>query len=420
MSASTTSRRSSLLTLSILLIACSLAAAQAGSLDPTFGSGGIVTTDFGDQINSNIAIATAVTIQTDGKILVCGGIPSSTGFPIAAIARYNTNGSVDTTFGTSGIATSTTLGVPTAIALQTDGKIVVAGPAGGLEINVARYTSTGTLDTTFGTNGIFTTGLNFNTGAPFSTLLIQSNGKILFADGVLLRLTAEGQADSTFGTNGEASVVDRSAAGLALLSNGKILVASSNGLVSRYKSNGTLDTSFGINGQLPSPTSPSAVILLSTGDFLVNGVLVSSLTTVGGITTTTTGLAVSRYLSSGVTDATFATHGGVVTPIPTFPTVAPSGMALEPTGGDIVALGIASTTSQQQVFALARYTSTGQLDTTFGSNGTVTTSFSTSSLSAPGLAIQQDGKIVAVAGFTTTVPHGEFDTGFKLVRYLSQ
>ena len=417
MCASTTSR-GPLLTLSILLIACTLATAQAGTLDPAFGTGGIITTDFGDQINSNVAIATAVTIQTDGKILVCGGIPSSTGFPIAAIARYNTDGSVDTTFGTSGITTSLTLGVPTAIALQADGKIVVAGPAGGLSVNVARFTSTGTLDTTFGTNGIFTTGLNFNTGAPFTTLVIQSNGKILFADGILT-LTAEGQADSTFGTNGEASVVNRSAAGLALLSNGKILVASSSGLVSRYKSNGTLDTSFGINGQLPSNTSPSTVILLSTGDFLVNGILTSALTTVRGLTTTITGFAVSRYLSSGVTDATFATHGGVVTPIPTFTTVAPSGLELEPTGGDIVTLGIASNTTQQ-VFALARYTSTGQLDSTFGSNGTVTTSFSTSSLSAPGLAIQSDGKIVAVAGFTTTVPHGEFDTGFKLARYLSQ
>jgi uncharacterized delta-60 repeat protein len=413
-----TTSRGPWLTLTILLIACNLVAAQAGTLDPSFGTGGIVTTDFGDQINSNIAIATAVTIQTDGKILVCGGIPSSTGFPIAAIARYNTDGTVDTTFGTSGIATSLTLGVPMSIALQTDGKIVVAGPAGGLELNVARFTSTGTLDTTFGTNGIFTTGLNFNAGAPFATLVIQSDGKILFADGVLLRLTSEGQLDNTFGTAGEASVVDRSAAGLALLSNGKILVASSSGLVSRYKSNGTLDTSFGINGQLPSNTSPNAVILLSTGDFLVNGILTSSLTTVGGLTTTTTGFAVSRYLSSGVTDATFATHGGVVTPIPAFTTVAASGLQLEPTGGDIVTLGIASTTSQ--VFALARYTSSGQLDTTFGTNGTVTTSFSTTSLSAPGLAIQSDGKIVAVAGFTTTVPHGEFDTGFKLVRYLSQ
>jgi uncharacterized delta-60 repeat protein len=413
-----TTSRGPWLTLTILLIASNLVAAQAGTLDPSFGTGGIVTTDFGDQINSNIAIATAVTIQTDGKILVCGGIPSSTGFPIAAIARYNTDGSVDTTFGTSGIATSLTLGVPMSIALQTDGKIVVAGPAGGLELNVARFTSTGTLDTTFGTNGIFTTGLNFNAGAPFATLVIQSDGKILFADGVLLRLTSEGQLDNTFGTAGEASVVDRSAAGLALLSNGKILVASSSGLVSRYKSNGTLDTSFGINGQLPSNTSPNAVILLSTGDFLVNGTLTSSLTTVGGLTTTTTGFAVSRYLSSGITDATFATHGGVVTPIPAFTAVAASGLQLEPTGGDIVTLGIASTTSQ--VFALARYTSSGQLDTTFGTNGTVTTSFSTTSLSAPGLAIQSDGKIVAVAGFTTTVPHGEFDTGFKLVRYLSQ
>src|ERR1700693_3214831 len=128
MSAGAMLHRASFLVFSILLAASTQAGAQAGTLDPSFGTGGIVTTDFGDQINSNKAAAAAVAIQSDGKILVCGGVPSSTGFPIAAVERYNTDGSVDTSFGSSGIVTTPQLPTLAAITLQSDGKIVVAGP----------------------------------------------------------------------------------------------------------------------------------------------------------------------------------------------------------------------------------------------------------------------------------------------------
>jgi uncharacterized delta-60 repeat protein len=158
MNAGIRSSLGSLLTLSVLFFAPTWAAAQAGSLDPSFGNGGIVTTDFGDQINGNKASAAAIAIQSDGKILVCGGVPSSTGFPVAAVERYNTDGSVDTSFGSSGIVTTPQLAVPSAITLQADGKIVVAGPIEGVELDVARYLPNGTLDSTFATGGIFTRG----------------------------------------------------------------------------------------------------------------------------------------------------------------------------------------------------------------------------------------------------------------------
>ena len=82
----TTLNRASLLISSLLLIASQQAAAQAGHLDPTFGHGGIVTTDFGDQGNSNKASPNAVTIQSNGKIVVGGGVPSHAGFPVPAVA----------------------------------------------------------------------------------------------------------------------------------------------------------------------------------------------------------------------------------------------------------------------------------------------------------------------------------------------
>jgi uncharacterized delta-60 repeat protein len=96
------STRASFFIFSLLRASVPQAGAQAGQLDPTFGRGGIVSTDFGIQLGqSNIATANAVTIQSDGKILVCGGAPTSAGFPTAAVARYNTDGSLDTAFGTA-------------------------------------------------------------------------------------------------------------------------------------------------------------------------------------------------------------------------------------------------------------------------------------------------------------------------------
>jgi uncharacterized delta-60 repeat protein len=421
---STTSNRASLLMFSILLIASQQAAAQAGHLDPTFGNGGIVTTDFGNQTqSSNVATANAVTIQPDGKIVVSGGVPSHTGFPVPAVARYNTNGSPDTSFGTSGmVATGSIEDVPfTAVTLQTDGKIVAV--AGGFTAYVVRYTSNGVLDSTFGTGGIVT--LNEINGPSASGVLVQPDGKILVADRDLFRFLPDGQFDTSFGTGGTARTAGYPATGLALLPNGKILVASSvlgtSGFISQYDSNGSLDTTFGIDGQLASPGTATGLVLLGSGDFLAGGSLTNnSVQPFGGIAAS--GFAVSRFLGVGVTDATFGTNGGTVTPIPGYTSIATSGLAVQPSG-DIVTLGTASSVTQT-VFALARYTPTGQLDTTFGTNGTVVTSFGggfqAPSVSANGLTIQSDGKIVVVGSFSVSVPRHGFDTAFKVIRYLGQ
>src|SRR5208283_4840897 len=129
------------------------------------------------------------------------------------------------------------------------------------------------------------------------------------------------------------------------------------------------------------------------------------------------GFAVSRYKGIGVTDATFASHGGVVTPVPNFPTVVTAGLGVQ-SSGDIVVLGTASA-YPNFAFGLARYTPTGQLDSTFGTNGTVTTSFGTTSLNASGLAIQSNSDIVTVGSFQINKPQGG-STGFVLARYLGQ
>jgi uncharacterized delta-60 repeat protein len=417
-----TLHRASLLIFSILVIASQQATAQAGKLDPTFGNGGIVTTDFGDQRqSSNVATANAVTIQPDGKIVVCGGVPNSNGFPVAAVVRYHTNGSLDKSFGTSGIVTTPSIeDLPfTAITLQPDGKILAT--AGGFTAFVVRYTADGVLDSTFGTGGIVT--LSFINGPSTSGVLVQPDGKILVADRGLFRFLSDGQFDTSFGNGGTARTAGYPATGLALLPNGKILVASSfsgtSGFISQYDSNGSLDTTFGIDGQLASPGTAAGLVLLGTGDFLAAGSLTNnSIQPYPGIVAS--GFAVSRYLSAGITDASFGTNGGTVTSIPNFPIVATSGLAVQ-SSGDIVLLGTANQ-NPKPVFALARYTSTGQLDPAFGTKGTVVTAFGGSvqipSVSANGLTIQEDGKIVAVGSYSVFVPYHGFDNALKVVRYL--
>jgi uncharacterized delta-60 repeat protein len=414
--------RSLLLIFSILLIASQQAAAQAGHLDPTFGNGGIVTTDFGDQTqSSNLATANAVAIQPDGKIVVCGGVPGSKGFAVPGVARYNTDGSLDTTFGTGGIVSTPSLedSPLTSIALQSDGKIVTV--AGGFTAFVLRYTTSGVLDSTFGTGGIVT--LSFINGPLASGVLVQTDGNILVADNSLFRLLSNGQFDTSFGTGGTARTAGYPATGLALLANGKILVASSfsgtSGFISQYDSNGSLDTMFGIGGQLATPGTAPGLVLLETGDFVAGGSLTNNtLRPSPGVSVSS--FAVSRYLGAGIMDASFGTNGGTVTPVPGFPIVATTGVAVEP-NGDIVMLGT-GTFFGQTAFTLARYTPAGQLDTTFGTNGTVVTSFGIGgvSVSAGGLAIQPDGKIVAAGSFSQFVPHMGSDTAFKVIRYLGQ
>jgi Domain of unknown function (DUF5122) beta-propeller len=172
------------------------------------------------------------------------------------------------------------------------------------------------------------------------------------------------------------------------------LVASSfsgtSGFISQYNSNGSLDTTFGIAGQLATPGTAPGLVLLGTGDFLVGGSLTNNtLRPFPGAVAS--GLAVSRYLGVGVTDATFGANGGTFTTLTAYPVIASSGLAVEPSG-DIVTLGTGSLFSNT-AFVLARYTVNGQLDTTFGFNGTVTTSFGIGpSVSANGLAIRRTAR----------------------------
>src|SRR5262252_7908 len=141
------------------LISSQVAEAAAGDLDPTFGTAGMVTTD----INRSTDIAQAVAIQGDGKLVVVGQTYKHNDFSTEdfVVTRYNTDGTLDNSFGRGGKVRTDFPGlaaVPSAVVIQPDGKIVVAGGAFPLftflgDFKVVRYNSNGKLDTTFGTGG---------------------------------------------------------------------------------------------------------------------------------------------------------------------------------------------------------------------------------------------------------------------------
>ncbi|MGA9109772.1 MAG: delta-60 repeat domain-containing protein, partial [Smithella sp.] len=183
----------------------------SGSLDTTFGTGGIVTTPIG----SYDAYAYALAIQSDGRIVVSGYSSNGSNYDFALV-RYNTDGSLDTTFGTGGIVI-TPMGsgydIAYALAIQSDGRILAAGNSyNGSNYNFAlvRYNTNGSLDTTFGTGGIVTTSIGTGDSEALA-LGIQSDGNILAAgkspdgsnnDFALVRYNTNGSLDTTFGTGG--------------------------------------------------------------------------------------------------------------------------------------------------------------------------------------------------------------------------
>src|SRR6266568_281258 len=218
------------------------AQAAPGDLDATFCTGGKVTTDFAGDSDH----ARAVAIQTDGKIVAAGKATNSRrGGEDFALARYNPNGTLDTTFGTGGKVTTDFAGDADqafALVLQTDGKIVAAGEATssrrGEDFALARYNPNGTLDTTFGVGGKVTTDFAGNTDRAFGVAL-QTDGRIVAAgeatagyrgeDFALARYNSNGTLDTTFGTGGKvitdfAGDTDRAFA-LALQTDGQIVAA---------------------------------------------------------------------------------------------------------------------------------------------------------------------------------------------------
>ena len=390
--------------------------AQAGTLDPTFGKGGIVFT--------TNTVANAGVLQGDGKIVVAGSIATNQNQQQPGLLRYNTDGTLDPNFGIGGkvVIGGTNAGAAFAVAVQTDGKILAAAPA-NLQLTVFRFNSSGSLDNTFGNNGATAIQPDETFLGPASGgIALQPDGRILVATAhneggplqIVARLLANGQLDSTFGSNGVAPTFGGDS--VAVLPNGNILVGTGS-VTSAYAPNGAVVKDFGIHGQTPGFANQS--FANEAGGFVVtnNSSTVTRIITAGTIFTdlnlmslnSVSGFLLVSYNIDGTLDNAFGIHGGVTTPFPGNTLARAFAVALQ-RNGDIVAVGqTARTDTGPSDFALVRYNPDGSVDTTFGHSGFVSTPFGTSVAFANTVLIQIDGKIIAL---------GNSNNGTTLARYL--
>ncbi len=279
-----------------------------GSPDPSFGDGGSVT--LSPNLAANWAYIQAVALQPDGKIVVAGtgdGSGSENVLGQFMVARYNPNGSPDTSFGTNGIV-YTTIPEPghpyqsaeaTALAILSNGDILAAGIADvssfpdNTYFALAQYKPDGSLDPSFGDDGI--TQPTFSGYDTLSGIAVQPDGKIVASGNswggdhgddseqiALARYEPDGSLDSTFGTAGKVTTAKKlqDDGGPSALQDGRIVVAGSHvddngyglfGVIARYGSRGHLDTTFGKHGyvDLPQISAPADVVTQSDERILV-------------------------------------------------------------------------------------------------------------------------------------------------------
>jgi uncharacterized delta-60 repeat protein len=406
--------------------------AQVGMLDLTFGGGdGMATVGFWNDAGSSIPARPAdVAVQPDGKIVVAGTAGSR-----FRVARLNPNGRLDSTFGVGGESSVWFPGTPRAeaMALQPDGKILVVGTAydvGPFRVDstvvVARFDSDGALDPTFGTDGKVKTAIPFDQDFEGKAVALQSDGKIVVAGTdvivndehlALVRYGPDGSLDATFGTDG---LVGRAlgragvAEGVAIQSDGKIVVAGSRETTSqgdayfrfaieRFNGDGSLDSTFGGNGDVATgfgsaPGSnyqgAEAVALQPDGKILAAG---------SANAPYESAFAMARYLPDGTLDTAFGQNGKVETRDRDYWQLTAKDLAIG-SDGRIVLAGVASAASLTYWrWATARYTPNGRPDRTFSGDGLVQTSQyqylpGDSEWQEPAaVALQEDGRIL-VAG----------------------
>ncbi len=369
--------------------------AKAGSLDPAFGHGGKVVTLIG-----TVGVA-AVALQSDGKIVVL----ATTGHGVE-LMRYLGNGSIDAAFGQHGSVKShlITSNFGHALAIEAHGKILVAGTGKhGNLATVARFNPSGTLDTTFGSAGKAT--------APFqeaTAILVQPDNKIVIGGGGsesnFARFLPSGQPDPTFGNAGVTGSTGQVLFSIGLVSDGSLIGVGSmtqgSGLpIEHFSSSGKFEQAPPANDRLLALQSGpgEAVTLQDDGKVVfMNG-------GGGGFP-----FQNARYTKFNEVDPTFQTpmydlgDRGVVVAT----TVETNGKLLVGGSGNL-----------GEEFATARFNADGAFDATFGNGGEVFTAFKGEDEAAiAAFAIQSDGKIVAVGSVfnSRTQTRG----GIALVRYL--
>lgn len=383
--------------------------AAAGDLDPTYGNGGKVTTP------TSFFISDAA-VQTDGKIIAVGDF----------VARYKLNGSLDPTFGSGGRVFLSSGFYANAVVIQPDGKIIAAGRIVSVHgpyfqgtFALMRLNRNGSLDTTFGAGGLATIRFLPDSWDRINDVALQPDGKIVVAGAVdfdnwfaLARFKSDGSPDTSFGDQGRVrtgmGAGEERAEAVAIQADLKIVVAGGaaespdsfgvdNFALARYKSNGQLDETFGNGGTVSTDFNGSydsalSVVVQSDGNIVAAGYAYSG---------TKQHFALARYDENGSLDPTFENNGKVLT---SFSGSAGINKILLQSDGRIVAAGNGVAGADPDAFPndfiVARYNLNGSLDDSFGNQGTVVTDFGGDNRAST-IVLQPDGKVV-VGGHRST------------------
>jgi uncharacterized delta-60 repeat protein len=416
------------------LLAVLLGFSQAGSLDKSFNGTGTVQTAVNTVRGAN---ANVVAIQpADQKILVAGSAISPDGYTSFSVVRYLPNGTLDATFGTGGIAI-VSVGEDTygaqGIAVQTDGKILLVGnftlSVGDNEYGfgvILRLTKTGTLDPAFGAGGEKTV-----TGLSASAVVLQSNGEIIVGGSYktyigIMRFSTTGTQDMQWGGNG-VSTFNADPGGysdlqaITIQPNGRVVVVgyTSNGsynmMVGRLTTNGSADPSFGTGGKMfftvgsdDELLNGAGVGIQSNGKIVLNG---SYFSASGPIP-----MLVVRLNTDGTLDNSFAGNGkkGIVIGDLCYA----GGLAIQ-SDDKIISVGSAGPQFGPLTFVIVRLNAAdGSLDASFGQGGMVNTVLSGAGCYASGVAIQANGRIVVTGD--AIVLNGTTDYAvYATARYLA-
>jgi uncharacterized delta-60 repeat protein len=415
-------------------------AAANGDLDPTFELDGKLTTDFFGQSD----IGNDLTVQSDGRIIVAGRIETANGVGDFGLARYESTGAPDATFGVGGKVSTDFFGFNDAcfaVALQSDGKIIAGGGAfadsgnGSNNFALARYNSDGSLDAGFGNGGLVSTDLGGGINDEALDVVIQDDGKIVAlvgraaftnSDFILVRYNSDGTPDPVFGGGFPVTTDffggDDFPSSLALQSDGKIVAAGGveGGIggfdfgISRYNSDGSPDAAFGVGGIvttdfLEGNDGAHSVLVQSDGKIIAAGLANEDFGFDDGY------FAVARYNGDGGPDASFGIGGKVTTDFPGF--VVGIGDVTLACDGKIVAAGSVVVAGSIDA-SVVRYNSDGSVDAGFGNGGVVNTDFFGGDDFIRCVDIQSDGKIV-ISG--TALTGSSFDSAeFALARYESE
>jgi uncharacterized delta-60 repeat protein len=402
-------------------------------LDATFGNGGFANVPLSVSSSANLP---DMLVQPDGKVVAVAG--SQTNMTTWSVTRTLSSGTPDPNFGTNGMVDTTfpgsNGGYANGVAVQPDGKLVVVGTvlaAGARDSwGIARYNPDGTLDTTFGTGGLVQIRFSGEAGWAYDVAVLPDSELLVggmrqdpsgFA---VARLTSTGQVDTTFGSGGVASVnpdpthnwYNTSGQAMTAQPDGKILmtgIANFNSLpVVRFNANGTLDTTFNGTGiQLIPEAAFGSSANSVEGDSLAvqaDGKIV----VVGSANTSSSNYSnwvTARLNSDGSLDTSFNGGGvSVLNLIGNAPSahdvvVQPDGKIL--VGGQHVIVGTGFYP------ALARYNPDGTLDNSFNGTGELLVSPTGPFQTVWAIAMQADGTLAAFEGYYTTEQIAHFNTG---------